>query len=50
MNDTLIYLLIALGIASFWAGTLWDLTRGHRNLKRAEQESRRMNHTQKSDR
>lgn len=50
MNDTLIYLLVALGIASFCAGTLWDLTRGHRKLREAEREARRMNHTQKFDR
>lgn len=50
MSNTLICTLFVLGGGAAFAGTLWDLIRGHRDLKRAEQEARRMNHTQKLDR
>lgn len=50
MNNVLIYLLSVLGIGAALAGAIWDWTRGHRDLKSAEHEARRMNHTQKFNR
>ncbi|MDE6499306.1 MAG: hypothetical protein K2K83_01195 [Rikenella sp.] len=47
MSNTLIYLLFILGGGAAIAGTIYDLTRGHRNLREAEREARRMNRTQK---
>lgn len=47
MSTATFYMVIVLGGLAALAGIASDLTRGHRDLKRAEQESRRMNHTEK---
>lgn len=50
MSTMTFYLVIVLGGLAALAGIASDLTRGHRDLKNAEREARRMNHTQKFDR
>lgn len=50
ITDLIFYGLVILGGGAVLAGTLWDLTRGHRNLREAEREARRMNQTQKFNR
>lgn len=51
LTDFIFYSLVILGGGATVGGIIWDLTRGHRNLRReAERESRRMNHTEKISR
>lgn len=47
ITNFVFYSLIILGGGATLGGVVWDLTRSHHNLKCAEQESRRMNHTEK---